>query len=769
MFSNGINKSTSYYCPSVDHQASAPSSSCAPTTEESEIPKDTLSRAVLKKQSDGRLQWITTNRFGVKECHFFDNEECLDSHLCDENEEYLSNDLYDENALITIWKIEDQIQGKTIYKYYDRDEIITCSTEEELHREIASTTEHGVFHIHDLNTNKHLYLQPKQGWLHRSFDKVTLDEACNTVFSKEKKNSFWRKITACGIAALTCGPALMGFTELLSRGYEALKPAVSLSSYSFANSLKKTTSVAALALTTYGISQGPGKSLSRTLFGILSLGSFAKAQFCPQLMGQFPTPDTAWKVAASETEEAAYVAADSAGVCSFDIRNVTDPLFAGCYDTPGRALNVKRKGNHTFTADWDQGLDIAQVSNRTQLTHEGRYNSPGLAHGIYVPHEEGNDSLVADSGGAGGGLQVVDSTNKKLPERSGWYDTPFVAWGVAGNSTIAGVADQTSVLFIDWSIKTNPVEVSSITTLGSPYAITKIGDSDFWPVAAYAGGWGIIEDSRTPRIVFWHNTTGFCLDITVNDTDLYVAEGPAGASHWDVTIPASPVFRGRFDCNATGVTPYLSYLLVADSNYPGLKVVDPFAPCPTTTTSSTTITTTTATTTTAAVTAAATAITAAATTTSLPSSLKSSASIVRPSSSAPQQTGKESEPKPDTKERKVTWIIIGFLLAVCAGMGTAVYSLFRRRSSSEDNKDVELDRTENGDEPDESSPPSEPPGGPYHNLPHVEKPQDGEGQYQNLSPVGKPQDGEGPYHNLPPVEEPQDGKDQYQNLDEIQP
>jgi len=73
------------------------------------------------------------------------------------------------------------------------------------------------------------------------------------------------------------------------------------------------------------------------------------------------------------------------------------PFLAGSYDTtPGIAKGVYVSGNYAFVAAWDfgvGGLRVIDITDPTNPTLGGAYNTSGYAYGVYV---SGNYAYVAD-------------------------------------------------------------------------------------------------------------------------------------------------------------------------------------------------------------------------------------------------------------------------------------------------------------------------------------------------------------------------------------
>ena len=76
-------------------------------------------------------------------------------------------------------------------------------------------------------------------------------------------------------------------------------------------------------------------------------------------------------------------------------------------------------------ADYDNGLEVIDISTPSAPTRVGGYDTAGNAFGVAV---SGAYAYVADDDN---GLEVIDISNPGAPTRAGGYDTAGSAWGVA--------------------------------------------------------------------------------------------------------------------------------------------------------------------------------------------------------------------------------------------------------------------------------------------------------------------------------------------------
>jgi hypothetical protein len=76
------------------------------------------------------------------------------------------------------------------------------------------------------------------------------------------------------------------------------------------------------------------------------------------------------------------VAAWSSGLHIIDISDPSNPTLKGLYDTPGDAYGVAVSGNYAYVADRYSGLQIIDISNPSNPTFKGSYDTPEGARGV---------------------------------------------------------------------------------------------------------------------------------------------------------------------------------------------------------------------------------------------------------------------------------------------------------------------------------------------------------------------------------------------------
>ena len=138
----------------------------------------------------------------------------------------------------------------------------------------------------------------------------------------------------------------------------------------------------------------------------------------------------------------AYVG-DGPRLVILDVSNPTLPVVVGQTGVlPGLVEGVALAGNYAYVADAGSGLRIIDVSNQSDPSEVGFYDTSGSALGVALA---GNFAYVADYTG---GLRIIDVSDPAAPSEVGFYDTPGEAWGVALVGNYAYVADRDGGLII---------------------------------------------------------------------------------------------------------------------------------------------------------------------------------------------------------------------------------------------------------------------------------------------------------------------------------
>ncbi|HEC33286.1 MAG TPA: hypothetical protein ENI37_01045, partial [Chloroflexi bacterium] len=187
------------------------------------------------------------------------------------------------------------------------------------------------------------------------------------------------------------------------------------------------------------------------------------------------------------SEGVAYVA-DEWGLEVISVTNPYSPTLIGfvdLVDLPSMVVGVDLAGQLVYAAEEWVGLKIVDVSDPSNMSVVGVYDTPGYAEDVAVA---ANFAYVAD----GDGLQVVDVSDPAHPVGLGSYDTPGWAVGVAISGTVAYVTDGGGGLFaVDVSEPLTPTLIGAYDTPGYSQEVAVVGDYVY--VADGHGGLLVLE------------------------------------------------------------------------------------------------------------------------------------------------------------------------------------------------------------------------------------------------------------------------------------
>jgi hypothetical protein len=265
------------------------------------------------------------------------------------------------------------------------------------------------------------------------------------------------------------------------------------------------------------------------------------------------------------------VADDASGLQVVDISDPTNLTLVGNYDTPGFAYGVAVSGDHAFVADTGSGLQVIDISYFMNPTLLGNCDTPGGALGVAV---SGDHAFVADYDY---GLQVIDISDPANPALVGSCYPPGVACGIAISGDYAFMANGNSGLqVIDISDPTNPMPLGSYDTPGTAFGVALSGDYAF--VADCSFGLQVIDisDPTDPKLLGNCDTPGDAWDIDVSGDHAFV---PVAGSHGlhvvDISDPTDPKLLGNCDTwdnpFAVAVSGDHAFVAIVGS---GLQVID---------------------------------------------------------------------------------------------------------------------------------------------------------------------------------------------------
>ena len=261
-----------------------------------------------------------------------------------------------------------------------------------------------------------------------------------------------------------------------------------------------------------------------------------------------------------------------------------DPVSAGSIDTDGIAFDVAVSGDIALVADWENGLQLFDVSDPATPVAAGSFSGENGIRGVAA---SGSIAYVADHDYA---VRVVDFSNPANPIAIG------MALSAAGNkpqrSQLQGnllyVANYSNgIAIFDVSDPSSPVELGNLGGLGSVNAVAASGNYMF--TAANAGEFSVVDISNkaAPTKKWTNMEPGQCMDIKVVGDMVYLAKDAGlngGLVIYDVSDPLNPVQLSAFaeegvtQCWAVEVVGSKAILGCTSVGLVVFDVTDPAAP-----------------------------------------------------------------------------------------------------------------------------------------------------------------------------------------------
>ncbi len=250
--------------------------------------------------------------------------------------------------------------------------------------------------------------------------------------------------------------------------------------------------------------------------------------------------------------------------------SVSDPFF-GSLDTPGQARNIVLSGNWAYIADYNEGLQIIDISDPGNPSLVKTWETDSYTYDVEL---SGNYAYLADGSS---GLQILDITDPSSPVPAGSYEAAQSAQGVTLSGNYAYIAAYYSGLYI--------IDISSP---GTPSFISTWWDSDLLSIydVSVSGNYAYLSHSgnnilpvieltvlETPVRV---NTYAMHGSVTINGNNLYISGGTSGLQIVDITNPEAIVDVGACDTPpGAAVSSAISgeYGYVADRDN-GLQIID---------------------------------------------------------------------------------------------------------------------------------------------------------------------------------------------------
>ena len=264
----------------------------------------------------------------------------------------------------------------------------------------------------------------------------------------------------------------------------------------------------------------------------------------------------------------AYIADEANGLVVVDISDPTNPTLVGSYNTAGYAAGMAVSGSYAYIADCDNGLVEVDISDPINPTLTRSYNTAGNARSVAV---SGSYAYVADYDNGLvvlGGIPSIQSKVEPLPEYSS--NTTFTVNYTITNPYNLGI-ENISLYYNNgsgWSLSAN----NSTNVNGSfIFVASEDGYYEFYSIVTYtipgreeeapivADAHVSIDTTAPPSITHLNYTAGI---IWIN----WTWENPSDIDFAKVKIYLNDVFQTNVTSptnhfNATSLDPDTNYTL----------------------------------------------------------------------------------------------------------------------------------------------------------------------------------------------------------------
>jgi hypothetical protein len=224
----------------------------------------------------------------------------------------------------------------------------------------------------------------------------------------------------------------------------------------------------------------------------------------PKRAGSYTFPELIWGFTLAG--DIVYVAADTYGLGILDVASPATPVLRASLRTPGQAKSVAVASNRAFVADHVRGIDVVSLSPAAGPALVTSYFVDGFAKDVVV---RGNVLYAIDQPT---GLNLFDLSKPAVLDPAGTLSL---------RSAIPLRAQ------LDVSDASAPARLAVVVGGG--------------PIQIYD-----VTNATAPKAVTMYRTPGAAQRVSLQGTDLYVADGPAGLQMVDLSSPLAPVIKASF-------------------------------------------------------------------------------------------------------------------------------------------------------------------------------------------------------------------------------
>ncbi|MFH1097125.1 MAG: carboxypeptidase regulatory-like domain-containing protein [Candidatus Desantisbacteria bacterium] len=243
----------------------------------------------------------------------------------------------------------------------------------------------------------------------------------------------------------------------------------------------------------------------------------------------------------------------------------------GKYDALHTAYGVFVQDKYAYIANFQQGLEIIDISNPKSPVPTGRHDTDGWAYEVFV---SGKYAFVADGYA---GLQIIDISAPKNPILLGTCDTPGWAYDVQVVGKYAFVADYRGGLqIIDVSNPLKPFIASSLEIIGAQCRGVYVSGNYAYIADDKSGMYIVnITDPIHPVLASTYNNTAQAKGVFVSNNYAYLVNYQSLLEVIDVSNPKNPVLKARLSLpgNLYDIVGFDKYAYIA-ANGQGIHIVD---------------------------------------------------------------------------------------------------------------------------------------------------------------------------------------------------
>ncbi|UCE39200.1 MAG: Ig-like domain-containing protein [Thermoplasmata archaeon] len=276
----------------------------------------------------------------------------------------------------------------------------------------------------------------------------------------------------------------------------------------------------------------------------------------------------------------AYVTA-GCSLLIFDVTDPGDPTLEGFYDADSAINGIFVEGNYAYLANSYSGLNIVDLNDPSSPTSVKTVFIYGSAIDVYL---SGTYAYVAQSYIISGfrGISVVNVQIPQTAEVVGTYESDGTPYCLMVSGDYAYVASEgEGFLILDVSNPTvDPTFVGLNDTYSdpmTPYTRDVFVREPYAFVVDYFNDFHVfnITDPSDPLGVAFVETDGDPMELTLNGDYAYIADGDAGLTIIDISVPTTPgppINHGTLD-SAFSIFVEGTFAYLAIWGY-GLQIVD---------------------------------------------------------------------------------------------------------------------------------------------------------------------------------------------------